>query len=105
MLFKHEFVEGSFNLFKTISTQHFHQGFGAIDTEITNDWNPLIDRPTPEEHNSDYEPYNRYTIEWWEHTPLRQAVDWNRYTFKDLFDYEFSCDDYSIHSHGHLHDY
>jgi len=105
MIFEHEFVEGSFDLFEPIATQYFDQGFGSINTELTDDWDPLVDGPTPQENDSDYEPYNWYTIEWWENVLLHQTVDWDGYKFQDLFDYKCGDYDYSIHSHGHLVEY
>jgi len=103
MLFEHEFVEGSFNLFEPQSSHQFDQNYPSINHIVNlDDWDPLIDGPTPQEHDSYYKPYNWYTIEWWENALLNLTVDWDGYTFRDLFDYEFSCNDYSIRTFDHL---
>jgi len=67
MFFENEFVEGSFNLFEPQSSHQFDQTYSSIDDIISLDeWEPLINGSTPQENDSDYEPYNWYTIEWWE---------------------------------------
>ena len=63
---------------------------------------PLLGRTHPQENDSDYEPYNWYTIEWWENVILHQTVYWDGYTFRDLFDYNFSNYDESIHTFDDL---
>jgi len=103
MIFEHEFVERSFNLFEPQMSHHFDHTYSSIDHILDlDDWDPLIDGPILQEQDSDYEPYNWYTIEWWENVLLHQIVDWDGYLFRDLFNYKFSDHDYSIHSHDHL---
>jgi len=105
IFFEHEFIEGNLDLFEPTTTHHFDQGFQSIDSELTDHWDPRIDGPIPQENDSDYEPYNWYTIEWWEKTLLHRTIDCDGYTFRDLFDYQFSDYDYSIHSYDHLDEY
>jgi len=59
MIFKHEFVKGSFDLFEPQSSHQFDQNYSSINHIVDlNDCDLSIDGPTPQEHDSNYEPYN-----------------------------------------------
>ena len=89
-----------FDILEPASSHGFAQSFGSIDTEIaTTSWHPL-DGPPPQEDDSDYEPYQWFTIAWHEHARAHQTVDWDGYTFRDLCYYE-DHDDFSIHTFDH----
>jgi len=79
---RNKFFSTELKIRKPSSTYHFDQSFGSIEAKITKlSWNPQLEGPIPQENDSDYEPYNWYTIEWWENTLLQQSIDWDGYTF------------------------
>jgi len=90
-----------FDVLEPTSTHGFAQSFGSIDTELaTETWDLLFDGPKPQSNDSDYEPYQCFTIAWHEHARAHQTVDWDGYTFHDLCYYE-DHDDFSIHTFDH----
>ena len=91
-----KFFSEKLDFFEPTYTHHYDQSFGSINTELDN-WDPLVDGPTPQQDDSDYEPYNWYTIEYWENALPHQVVDWDGYTFRDLCYYDDS-DNFSIHT-------
>ena len=85
-------------VFEPTTTHHFDQSFGSIDTELAEtSWNHHFDGQQPQSNDSDYEPYQWFTIAWHEHARAHQTVDWDGYTFRDLCYYE-DHDDFSIHT-------
>ena len=93
------YEQGFNEIFEPTTTHHFDQSFGSIYAELTEDsYDPKSELDhIPQEFDSDYEPYNWYTIEYWENALLNQIVDWNGYIFRDLC-YYYSVSDYSIHT-------
>ena len=93
------YEQGFSQIFEPTTTHHFDQSYGSIDAELTeSSYDPETERDhVPQESDSDYEPYNWYTIEYWENTVLNQIVDWNGYIFRDLC-YYYGASDYSIHT-------
>jgi len=86
------------SIFEPMATHGFDQSFGSIDTEITElSWNNSLEGQLPQSNDSDYEPYQWFTIAWHEHAQGHLTVDWDRYTFRDLCYYE-DHDDFSIHT-------
>ena len=98
---RNEFFSEKIDLFEPITTHRFDQSFGSIDTEITEpSWNSQFEGPPPQSNDSDYEPYQWFTIAWHEHARAHQTVDWDGYTFRDLCYYQ-DHDDFSIHTFDH----
>ena len=93
-LFKHDLESP----FEPTTTHRVDQSFRSIDTELAEGaWNTLFDGVPPQENNSDYEPYQWFTIAWHELACAHLAADWDGYTFRDLCYYE-DKDDFSIHT-------
>ena len=98
---RNNFFSKSLDIFEPITMHHFDQTFGSIDTELTEtSWNHHVDGRQPQANDSDYEPYQWFTIAWHEHARAHQTVDWDGYTFRDLCYYE-DHDDFSIHTVDH----
>ena len=64
-----QFFSKEHDFFEPTQTHHYDQSSGSIDAELDN-WDLRIDGPTPQKDDSDYEPYNWYTIEYWENALL-----------------------------------
>ena len=85
--------------FEPTTTHNFDLSFGSINSICAEDisWNEEFEGPRLQQNDSDYEPYQWFTIAWHEHAQAHLTVNWDRYTFRDLCYYE-DHDDFSIHT-------
>jgi hypothetical protein len=89
----HFFLLELANIFEPLSTQHFGQDFGSIDTLLQDEpWDEHLEGPTPVAE-VDSTPQNWYTQYWFDCAFAHQCADLDGYQFRDLFDYEFADDD------------
>ena len=100
LVFQHKSITFA-DIFEPTTTHGFDQTYGSIASELAETpWNHHFDGSQPQQNDSDYEPYQWFTIAWHQHARAHQIVDWDGYTFRDLCYYE-DHDDFTIHTFDH----